>query len=817
MAEPPPWADGLPHAALREIVRRVPCAVDRGSMAGACRSWRARLADLPPPPPPLPWLVLPSGGSTRFYCALSGCVHHYETNAPPHGARFFGSHEGAWLFLAFNQNTDHELVNLRADRTFLIPDKYRLQQDGPLAAAHDDMVILAAALSSPPDQGKCVGACIISRWPANVPTLRRFAFWHVEFGGDADAYDLMPDPDPTPPHLQVEDVLCYQGAFYFLTQGEHIRRCEPVHDAGGDLEVLSDVWFFQREGRNYDGLVVQARYLVVSRDELLMVVRLTCGANKPAAAFRVFRALRPVQDVEEVADEDGEDNQVAEADDQGEEIEYPWSWGELDTLGGQMLFVGRGCSRSYKTAEYPGFEDGIYFLDDRSFYDDHCVCERQYPCSNNGRWTQGPPPNIELYFPEQGPSDHSPPAWLLLYNRPYAKALPLDMVREISRHIICDTERVRTLRVCCLVLSDPGARAIQPQLPWLLAASTDGPLLYCLNCGSGGNGTTHTTGAPMYVHTAYHYGAYDGRWLFSTLENGDSVMVNLLTGSRQRLPIEITYRQSGLSYPQKILAATLSAAPDSCRACIGAAIVRYVHPSVKPILTSHFGKVGRETATQIALFRLGDEIAVDPLSAINSPIFVEADDITFYNGSLHCITPDGQFVLDNVDHWKHFRLKYELDGRQPLPDDKTPGCHYLVESRGELLVVVRYYSGAKTARETETFRVFRMIIPEFHVNMGDHDFCICTHQPSLDGRMLFVGRGCSRSYELAQYPEFKDGIYFVDDQSFYDEHIMCHGGNERVYPCSDTGRWIQGPPPNLESFLPGQGSSKTSSPVWILP
>uniref|UniRef100_K3ZFJ5 KIB1-4 beta-propeller domain-containing protein n=1 Tax=Setaria italica TaxID=4555 RepID=K3ZFJ5_SETIT len=496
MAEPPPWADGLPHAALREIVRRVPCAVDRGSMAGACRSWRARLADLPPPPPPLPWLVLPSGGSTRFYCALSGCVHHYETNAPPHGARFFGSHEGAWLFLAFNQNTDHELVNLRADRTFLIPDKYRLQQDGPLAAAHDDMVILAAALSSPPDQGKCVGACIISRWPANVPTLRRFAFWHVEFGGDADAYDLMPDPDPTPPHLQVEDVLCYQGAFYFLTQGEHIRRCEPVHDAGGDLEVLSDVWFFQREGRNYDGLVVQARYLVVSRDELLMVVRLTCGANKPAAAFRVFRALRPVQDVEEVADEDGEDNQVAEADDQGEEIEYPWSWGELDTLGGQMLFVGRGCSRSYKTAEYPGFEDGIYFLDDRSFYDDHCVCERQYPCSNNGRWTQGPPPNIELYFPEQGPSDHSPPAWLLLYNRPYAKALPLDMVREISRHIICDTERVRTLRVCCLVLSDPGARAIQPQLPWLLAASTDGPLLYCLNCGSGGNGTTHTTGAP---------------------------------------------------------------------------------------------------------------------------------------------------------------------------------------------------------------------------------------------------------------------------------------------------------------------------------
>ncbi|RLN28248.1 uncharacterized protein C2845_PM05G29100 [Panicum miliaceum] len=77
-----------------------------------------------------------------------------------------------------------------------------------------------------------------------------------------------------------------------------------------------------------------------------------------------------------------------------------------------------GCSRSYEVAQYPGFRAGIYFLDDRSFYDDQImfrgVDERQYPCSDAGKWTQGPPPNIERFFPEEGPSNHSSPAWLLL-------------------------------------------------------------------------------------------------------------------------------------------------------------------------------------------------------------------------------------------------------------------------------------------------------------------------------------------------------------------------------------------------------------------
>jgi hypothetical protein len=83
--------------------------------------------------------------------------------------------------------------------------------------------------------------------------------------------------------------------------------------------------------------------------------------------------------------------------------------------------------------------------------------------------------------------------------------------------------------------------------------------------------------------------------------------------------------------------------------------------------------------------------------------------------------------------------------------------------------------------------------------------------------MLFVGRGCSRSYEVDRYLGFKAGVYFLDDGCFYDDEMMFRGVNERRYPCSDIGKWSEGPPPHVERFFPEQGPSYNSPPAWLLP
>jgi hypothetical protein len=93
----------------------------------------------------------------------------------------------------------------------------------------------------------------------------------------------------------------------------------------GILVVLSALSCFQ-EGRCScsDEQFVRARYLVVSRGELLMVVRLAAHHHVPTSSFKVFRMI------------------IIEPDDNGEDAdEYTRTWIELGELCGRMLFVGR--------------------------------------------------------------------------------------------------------------------------------------------------------------------------------------------------------------------------------------------------------------------------------------------------------------------------------------------------------------------------------------------------------------------------------------------------------------------------------------------
>ncbi|KAG2625617.1 hypothetical protein PVAP13_3KG217900 [Panicum virgatum] len=511
-----------------------------------------------------------------------------------------------------------------------------------------------------------------------------------------------------------------------------------------------------------------------------MIVRFAPDPDSPTSGFKVFSRIGPL-----ALEDDGSSGMVGR----------PYTWSELDTLGGRMLFVGRGCSRSYETADYPGFKAGIYFLDDRSFYEEEmmfrCVNERQYLCNDNGKWSEGPRSVVERFFPEQVPSNHSSPAWFLPRQR-RAACLPKDILIEIARHVRCDAGRIRVLHACHLASADLGAAAPPPQLPWLLHPLPGGPSFSCLYCGDGAESVIHSVRTPADARFARYFGSYDGRWVF--LAGGPvHKLVNILNGKVYLLPGRVAYPRNGRD-DMAILAATLSSSPDN-EGCVAAAIVQMDYLN-KP--------------KGIVFWEMTSAVGVDPFAP--SSIKMDPEDVLFHNSSFYFITstseilvwkPDVSQGLLPHDNWSSYRIQYGTDGLHY----QQIRSRYLVSSRGELLMVMK--CGQQKNCRAEYFRVF-------HVTGLDETKppfapCLCTELKSLDGRMLFLGRGHSRSYETSDFPGFLSGIYFLDD----------NGSNQidkASYSCNDNGRWSSGSPPIITNcFQPVQGGSDYSSPVWLLP
>ncbi|AQK72763.1 hypothetical protein ZEAMMB73_Zm00001d017272 [Zea mays] len=237
-------------------------------MAVVCQVWLVAVARATALKFQLPSLLLLSADVTGVYCYLSGCRKHNMLPRP----RYFGSYNGGWFFLAYGQTCGHQLLN---------PDIHASRR-------------------------------------------RLFAFWRP--GDKVVVCDILPAA-PVGPGWEQEDVVYYQDSFHFLTQGGHILMCGPIYGSYGDgglLVVLSALSCFQEGGCSCsDEQFVRACYLVVSRGELLMVVRLAAHHHALMSSFKVFRMI------------------IIEPDDNGEDAdEYTRTWIELGELCGRMLFVG---------------------------------------------------------------------------------------------------------------------------------------------------------------------------------------------------------------------------------------------------------------------------------------------------------------------------------------------------------------------------------------------------------------------------------------------------------------------------------------------
>uniref|UniRef100_A0A0E0N363 DUF295 domain-containing protein n=1 Tax=Oryza rufipogon TaxID=4529 RepID=A0A0E0N363_ORYRU len=868
---------------MRIIANRLPCVYNRVHLAGVCRPWRESLERLPPllPPPKLPYLILPLAEQPAFSCVLSGgATHPFFVPERIRHACYFGSYDGGWAFLSTlhpQANRVYFLANLAGTSgTFNLPNRIQLEREALELAPEEKpllhrLVIYTATLSSDPFMDGCVVAGLIND-QAPIPGYRRqkIAFWQIEdrvvvgyfYMGEA-CWDAV-------------DVVRHNGAFHFLTKGEDIIVGNPVFaEAGAPPQVQWEYRCFSSQGRGYDGQHVVARYLVESSGELLMVVRCSPRPGEFTSAFKVFRMAQPEED-DDAPSLDGRTmlfvgRPCSRSD--GDVVRYIWR--ELPSLEGRMLFVGRGCSRSYDADQYPGFEGGIYFFDHR-IAGQLGDAPAQYPCSDCGKWTGKPALQVDRFFPEQDPSNYTSQVWLLngsvraFLEKPLNETLLKENVAtsrapllhrasqlrlgvrrvalenfqellDIANRLPCVYNRVHLAGVC-----RPWREHLErlppllppPKLPYLILPLAEQLAFSCVlsDCA------THPFFVPEWIRHACYFGSYDGGWAFVSTAHPraqgyrDYFLTNLhQTPNTFVLPVWIQLdREEPVLRPRQkrlrprdplfINAATLSSDPfmDGC------VVAGFVN-NCAPVPGHHRQK--------IAFWRIDDKVVIGCFFMEDA--CWDAVDVVRHNGAFHFLT-NGQHIVvgnpgfdDEANAPPQVQWEYRCFSSQGRGyDGQHVVARYLVESSGELLMVVR--CSPRPGESTSAFKVFRMAQPE-EDDDGDGDAPLldgrtmlfvgdpCSRSdgdvvryiwrelPSLEGRMLFVGRGCSRSYNTDQYPGFEGGVYF------FDHRIPGQGGGApALYPCRDCGKWTGKPALQVELCFPEQDPSNYSSQVWLL-
>uniref|UniRef100_A0ACD5YK77 Uncharacterized protein n=1 Tax=Avena sativa TaxID=4498 RepID=A0ACD5YK77_AVESA len=424
-----PW-DELPDDIVHQINAHLPCPLDRVFMAASCKSWGT--PPVGPPPRSLPCLLLPLARGPSVACILGGgSMHGLGLPEDVRRARFFGSYEGMWAFLALRRREGHVLLNFRTGERIPLPDIEFGEITRMRRAVYGDngavvgvrwaaiggprrpVMMLAATLSSPPavDDGECIAGAILNVLGPEgcVHHWRYVCFWRLGSRMAIDAEEVVSASVGWSP----QDIAYFDGRFFVLTKGEHLRTYVvlnepyPMRHGVDNLHAKLCNLYHTGGGDNPSDAVPRAGYLVESRGELLMVAKEWMPDDGAASCIRLFKltpAVVPLSD----------------------DPEFSLTWTAVESLDGRLLVVGPGCSRAYECADFPSgcIEEGVYFLDDRTYY--NCTYfapyfpeqsnSDEFACVDNGRCCLLPA-RPEQSFPikpwEGSFSTYSPPIWLL--------------------------------------------------------------------------------------------------------------------------------------------------------------------------------------------------------------------------------------------------------------------------------------------------------------------------------------------------------------------------------------------------------------------
>jgi hypothetical protein len=112
------------------------------------------------------------------------------------------------------------------------------------------------------------------------------------------------------------------------------------------------------------------------------------------------------------------------------------------------------------------------------------------------------------------------------------------------------------------------------------------------------------------------------------------------------------------------------------------------------------------------------------------------------------------------------RSSYQVQKRPDYKTDDLNLSRYLVESRGKLLMVLRQLKECRDPKGSPTFR-FRIFEMNHGIAPGGGSVVSWVELQTLPGRLLLLGRGCSRAFEVSQFNRLEVGhIYYSDDTRF---------------------------------------------------
>ncbi|XP_037437552.1 uncharacterized protein LOC119305012 [Triticum dicoccoides] len=364
-------AAALHQDVLARIFLLLSCIVDRVRASAVNKHWRRVSLQNPPP---LPLLLRPSTAQTETYRIFGRFGDPRPSLSDEgRGLRFCGSAPGGWFVISAEPWRGHALLNLRTGERVALPERVRIPLE--FGVIKCPMMIRAAVMSVAPPSGACFVAGITS-------SQTNLAFWRP--GMDC----WLSAPAVGPVVRNAEDITYHDGWFCAVESDDDLvcykPEIAPAGDGASSLTIRHHAYNLHVHGRRRAPGEIVSRYLLPSASgaDLLMVKRFIAPARGGTCRFQVFRLQEGL----------------------------PAFW-RLYQIRGQVLFVGRACSKAFFTghARSLGY---IYFLDDVYTGGPHSVAQQnEYPCADAGGWRYSVPDEIQRCLPWSPPSDTSPCIW----------------------------------------------------------------------------------------------------------------------------------------------------------------------------------------------------------------------------------------------------------------------------------------------------------------------------------------------------------------------------------------------------------------------